>query len=184
MSSDGLASFGYELGLLKRVRRSGWWHAGVRDPESVGEHSLRTAQLAALIAAEEGASPERAAFLAVWHDTQEIRTGDLPLTAVDYLRKPEPREITADQTASLPDRSRSLVREAVDEYETRSSAEALCAKDADKLEMLLQAVEYRDVGVRRVDGWIDSARKDMKTETGQRIAEAAVNLSPLAWRDR
>jgi len=77
--SEALASFGYELGILKRIRRSGWWHAGVRDPESVGEHSLRAAQLAALIAAEEGASPERAAFLAVWHDTQETRTGDLPL---------------------------------------------------------------------------------------------------------
>src|SRR5690242_21398926 len=104
MTFEGLAAFGYELGLLKRVRRSGWWHAGVRDPESVGEHSLRAAQLAALLAAEEGASPERAAFLALWHDTQETRTGDLPLTAVDYLRKPEPRAITADQTDGLPDR--------------------------------------------------------------------------------
>ena len=33
-------------------------------------------------------------------------------------------------------------------------------------------------------GWIDSARKGMRTETGQRIADAAVHLSPLAWRDR
>ncbi|GAB3135947.1 HD domain-containing protein [Amycolatopsis sp. NPDC004378] len=182
--SEPLAAFGYELGLLKRVRRSGWWHAGVRDPESVGEHSLRAAQLAALIAAEEGASPERAAFLAIWHDTQETRTGDLPLTATDYLRKPEPREITADQTASLPARSQELVRTAVDEYETRSSAESVCAKDADKLEMLLQALEYRDVGVQRVDEWIESARKGLKTETARKIAEAALTLSPLAWRDR
>ncbi|WP_410666462.1 HD domain-containing protein [Amycolatopsis sp. cmx-4-68] len=182
--SESLASFGYELGLLKRVRRSGWWHAGVRDPESVGEHSLRAAQLAALIAAEEGAAPERAAFLALWHDTQETRTGDLPLTAVGYLRKPEPREITADQTASLPEKSRALVREAVDEYETRESAEALCAKDADKLEMLLQALEYRDVGVQRVDEWIESAQKGLTTETARKIAEAALTLSPLSWRDR
>lgn len=184
MTSEGLAAFGYELGLLKRVRRSGWWHAGVRDPESVGEHSLRAAQLAALLAAEEGASPERAAFLALWHDTQETRTGDLPLTAVEYLRKPEPRAITADQTAGLPSRSRELVRDAVDEYETRESAEALCAKDADKLEMLLQALEYRDVGVRRVDEWIESARKGLTTETAKRVAEAALTLSPMAWRDR
>ncbi|WP_410637087.1 HD domain-containing protein [Amycolatopsis sp. lyj-346] len=182
--SEALASFGYELGLLKRIRRSGWWHAGVRDPESVGEHSLRAAQLAALLAVEEGASPERAAFLALWHDTQETRTGDLPLTANDYLRKPEARQITADQTASLPPRSRDLVREAVDEYETRESAEAWCAKDADKLEMLLQALEYRDVGVRPVGEWIESARKGLKTETARKVAEAAMTLSPLAWRGR
>lgn len=186
MSDDAaaLAAFGYELGVLKRIRRAGWWHAGVRDPESVAEHSMRVAQLAAIIAAEEGADPARASFLALWHDTQETRTGDLPHTASGYLTKPEPREITADQTEKLPEHTREMVRGAVDEYESRESAEALCAKDADKLEMLLQAVEYRDIGVRRVEGWIESAHKGLTTGTGQRIAEAAVTLSPLAWRDR
>ncbi|MEV4642242.1 HD domain-containing protein [Actinoplanes sp. NPDC049548] len=182
--AQGLAGFGYELGLLKRVRRSGWWHAGVKDPESVADHTMRAAQLAALIAAEEGADPARAALLALWHDTQETRTGDLPHTAGPYLAKPDPRRITADQTERLPERSRSLVRKAVDEYEARETLEARCAKDADKLEMLLQAVEYRDAGVARTDGWIDSARKDLHTDTGRRIAEAAVTLSPLSWRDR
>jgi putative hydrolase of HD superfamily len=179
-----LAAFGYELGLLKRIRRTGWWHAGVRDPESVAEHTMRVAQLAALIAVEEGADPARASFLALWHDTQETRTGDLPHTAAKYVTKPDPRQITADQTESLPERSREMIREAVDDYESRQSAEALCAKDADKLEMLLQAVEYREIGVQRVDGWIDSALKDLRTETARRIAEAAVNMSPLSWRDR
>ena len=94
------------------------------------------------------------------------------------------RQITGDQTAKLPARSRDVIRGAVDDYESRQTAEALCAKDADRLEMLLQAVEYRDVGVHRVDGWIDSARRSLTTGTGQRIADAAVTLSPLAWRER
>lgn len=182
--AEGIAAFGYELGLLKRVRRSGWWHAGVDDPESVAEHTMRTAQLAALNAAEEGADPARAAFLALWHDSQETRTGDLPHTATPYLTKPDPRRITADQTERMPERSRALVRGAVDEYESRETLEARCAKDADKLEMLLQAVEYREAGVLRTDGWIDSARENLSTETGRRIAEAALTLSPLSWRDR
>ncbi|GID31940.1 HD domain-containing protein [Paractinoplanes brasiliensis] len=182
--AEALAGFGYELGLLKRIRRSGWWHVGVRDPESVAEHTMRAAQLAALIAAEEGADPTRAAFLALWHDSQETRTGDLPHTAAVYLAKPDPRQITADQTALLPERSRAVVRTAVDEYEARETLEARCAKDADKLEMLLQAVEYRETGVQRTEGWIDSATKDLHTETARRIAEAAATLSPLSWRER
>src|SRR5690242_2721064 len=145
---------------------------------------MRAAQLAAILAAEEGADPARAALLALWHDSQETRTGDLPHTVDRYLTKPDPRQITADQTEKLPERSRGMIRRAVEEYESRQTAEAQCAKDADKLEMLLQAIEYRDVGVQRVEGWIDSARKSLKTETAQRIAEAAVTLSPLAWRDR
>ena len=34
-----LAGFGYELGLLKRLRRTGWWHVGVDNPESVAAHT-------------------------------------------------------------------------------------------------------------------------------------------------
>ena len=126
--SAALAAFGFELGILKRVRRAGWWHVGVRDPESVAEHSLRVAQLAALIAAEEGADPARAAFLALWHDTQETRTGDLPHTATAYVGKPDARRITADQRAGLPD--------------------------------------------------------GLSTATARRVADAAMTLSPLAWRSR
>jgi putative hydrolase of HD superfamily len=182
--STGIAAFGYELGILKRVRRAGWWHLGVRDPESVAEHSLRVAQLAALLAVEEGGNPERAAYLALWHDSQETRTGDLPHTARSYLTKPDARTITADQTADLPEPARESVRHAVDEYENVQTVEARCAKDADKLEMLLQAVEYRDAGVARVEGWIESAREGIVTETGRRVAEAALAVSPLAWRSR
>ncbi|MBF0384955.1 MAG: HD domain-containing protein, partial [Candidatus Omnitrophica bacterium] len=35
-----------EAGLLKRVKRSGWWVAGIKDPESVAEHSFRCAVIA------------------------------------------------------------------------------------------------------------------------------------------
>lgn len=178
-----LAAFGFELGILKRVRRAGWWHAGVRDPESVAEHSLRAAQLAGLLAAEEGADPARAAYLAIWHDSQETRTGDLPHTVRPYLTKPDPERITADQTAGLPAQAGDNVRAAVAEYEAAATPEARCARDADKLEMLFQAVEYRDIGVRRVPEWIDSALKGLTTTTARRVAEAAVELSPLAWRD-
>nr|CEL22210.1 metal-dependent phosphohydrolase, HD sub domain [Kibdelosporangium sp. MJ126-NF4] len=76
------------------------------------------------------------------------------------------------------------MRRAVDEYESGETAEALCANDADKLEMLLQAVEYRETGVQRVDGWIESARKSLRTNTAKRVAEAAIEVSPLAWRER
>ncbi|HEY0637631.1 MAG TPA: HD domain-containing protein [Pseudonocardiaceae bacterium] len=179
-----LAAFGYELGVLKRVRRAGWWHAGVRDPESVAEHTARTAQLAALIAAEEGADPMRAAFLALWHDTQETRIGDIPHTARPYLDKPNPQQVTADQTEHLPTAVRDVIRAAVKEYEAKQTPEARCAADADKLEMLLQAIEYREAGVARTDGWITSAQKGLTTHTAQRIADAALITSPLEWRRR
>src|SRR5690606_38488603 len=68
------------------------------------------------------------------------------------------------------------------EFEAVETVEARCAKDADKLEMLLQAVEYRDVGVAQVDRWIESARKDLRTATARRVAEVAVTMPSLSWR--
>lgn len=183
LGAEGLARFAFELGVLKRVRRAGWWHAGVRDPESVAEHSLRVAQLAALIAAEEGADPARAAFLALWHDSQETRTGDIPHTARPYMTKPDNRRITKDQVEGLSRASADVVVSAVAEYESETTIEARCARDADKLECLIQAVEYRSSGNRDVGPWITSSRASITTITAKRIADAAVEVDPLAWRE-
>jgi putative hydrolase of HD superfamily len=183
-SAHAIASLAFELGLLKRVRRSGWWQIGVSDPESVADHSLRVAQLATAIAAEEGADPARAALLAIWHDSQESRTGDIPHTAKPYLDKPVPSAITADQTAHLPESAGKTIRAAVDEYEEQRTPEARCAKDADKLECLIQAIEYQQAGHANAQGWIDSSRKALTTNTAQRIADAALTTSVLAWRGR
>ncbi|MDX6236957.1 MAG: hypothetical protein QOG10_1772 [Kribbellaceae bacterium] len=180
----GVVAFAYEMGVLKRLRRAGWWHVGVRDPESVAEHSLRVAQLAALIASEEGGDPARAACLGMWHDSQETRIGDIPHGARPYVEVASNERITDDQTAVLPDKAAKSIREAVLEYESAETTEARCAKDADRLECLMQAIEYRESGYQRVDGWIESSRSRIQTPFGQRLAEAALHTSPLAWRDR
>ena len=55
---------------------------------------------------------------------------------------------------------------------------------AHKLECLMQAVEYRAGGNVGVEGWISSSRAALRTDTAIRIADAAVRISPVAWRDR
>ncbi len=74
---DEISAFAYQVGHLSRSPRSGWLLAGVRDPESVAEHSHRAAVLAYIIATMEGADPHRACTLAVFHDLPETRTTDL-----------------------------------------------------------------------------------------------------------
>ncbi|MFD4814675.1 HD family hydrolase, partial [Streptomyces sp. NPDC058418] len=128
---SAVAHFLFEAGTLKHARRTGWWMAGVRDPESVAEHSWRASLIATIIAKLEGADPARAAFLAVWHDTQETRTGDVNYLGRKYSSSADPREVTADQTAGMPDVLASTVRDLVSEYEAKESPEAICARDAD-----------------------------------------------------
>lgn len=185
MSADELtavADFLFEAGTLKRQKRTGWWMAGVQDPESVADHSWRTALLASIIAKLEGADPAQAAFLAVWHDTQETRTGDVNYLGKKYSQgEADPRDVTADQVAGMPEVVAEAVRGLVAEYEAKESPEAVCARDADKLECLVQGVEYKAQGYAHAQRWIDNSRGRLVTKTAQALADAVLERDSLDW---
>ncbi|MGW0558228.1 HD domain-containing protein [Streptomyces sp. NPDC002926] len=178
---SAVAHFLYEAGTLKHARRTGWWMAGVRDPESVAEHSWRTSLIASIIAKLEGADPARAAFLAVWHDSQETRTGDVNYLGKKYSSGANPEDVTADQTAGMPEVLASTVRDLVAEYEAKETPEAICARDADKLECMLQGIEYKAQGHENAQRWIDNSRGRLVTETGQRLADELLSQGSLDW---
>jgi len=178
---SAVARFLYEAGTLKQTRRTGWWMAGVRDPESVAEHSWRTALLATIIAKLEGADPARAAYLAVWHDSQETRTGDVNHLGKKYSSDADPRAVTDDQVAGMPEVLASAVREIVAEYEAKESPEAICARDADKLECMIQGVEYKAQGYANAQRWIDNSRGRLVTKSANELADAVLATGSLEW---
>jgi putative hydrolase of HD superfamily len=177
----GEAGYLLELGLLKRARRSGWWIAGIRDPESIAEHSWRTAIVGMIIASHEGADPARTSMLCSVHDTPETRIGDIPKIGKHYLKATDPVDINADQTAECTDPARTVLRDAIAEFEAQQTIEARCARDADKLECLIQAVEYQHQGVTTVQRWIDNSLAALKTDTARDLATEIINANPLAW---
>ncbi|WP_405759014.1 HD domain-containing protein [Streptomyces sp. NBC_01420] len=182
--TDDLSAVGrflFEAGTLKHTRRTGWWMAGVRDPESVAEHSWRTSLIASLIAKLEGADPAKAALLAVWHDTQETRTGDVNYVGKKYAPAGDPQAVTADQTTGMPEALASAIQDVITEYEAKESPEAICARDADKLECLLQGIEYKAQGYENAQRWIDNSRARLVTETGQRLAAELLEQDSLDW---
>lgn len=185
MSDDhdaaGAMRFIFEAGVLKRAARTGWWFAGVKDPESIADHSFRTALIGMMLAAMEGADPARVSMLCVLHDTQETRITDIPHIARRYLTAAPNATVTADQVAACPPAVADLINAAVAEYEAGETPEAVVARDADKLECLVQAVEYRHQGVNDVQRWIDSSRAALQTASAHRLAEAALSGQPLAW---
>lgn len=184
-ASDGTAAditaFLYEIGQLKRYPRTGWLTAGVPSPESVADHSYRAAVIAAVLAAMEGADPQRAAFLALWHDSQEARTTDLSHLTKKVVTAQPAESVTAAQVSRLPAGLAALIAGAVGEYEARRSPEARCARDADKLELLLQAREYADQGHPGLRPFLDSARSAISTGSARELAEEALRQGSLDW---
>lgn len=177
----GAMSFIFETGVLKRAARTGWWFAGIKDPESIAEHSFRTAIIGMMLAAMEGADPARVSMMCLLHDTQETRITDIPHIARRYLTAAPNTEVTADQVAGCPPAVADAIKAAVAEYETGETIEAVVARDADKLECLVQAVEYRHQGTNSVQRWIDSSRAAFKTTSAHRLADAAEQGQPLTW---
>ena len=125
---EGLTNFLYEMGLLKRYKRTGWMIAGIDNPESIAEHSFRTAIIGYLLAVMEGADPAKTAALCLFHDTQETRIGDVPSVGKAYVVTAPNPEVTADQVAGFPAEASQAVRGLVEEYEARESQAGLACQ--------------------------------------------------------
>ncbi len=179
---EAVSNFLYELGLLKRIRRTGWWVAGVRDPESVAEHTFRTAVLGLVLATLEGADPFRTAVMCLIHDLPETRIGDLHRLNRRYL-DPEVAESRAfsHQVHPLPEGTAEKLTELFLEFNESATREALVARDADVLECLIQAREYQAQGCSSVTDWIDNAFTQLQTTSARRLAQACMKADPKQW---
>jgi putative hydrolase of HD superfamily len=178
----GTAGYLLEMGMLKRAKRTGWWIAGVKDTESIAEHSFRTAVVGSVLALMEGADPAKVALMCVFHDTQETRIGDIPHIGRRYVEAASNEKVTADQVSAAVPAVAVGINRVVDEYENGDSIEVVVAHDADKLECLLQAVEYREQGHGNVQNWIDTSLAALKTVSAQELAQAALNMTSVEWQ--
>ena len=73
-----LIDFFHEIGSLKDLKRTGWLMRKVSNPESVADHSFRTAVMALILAPRLKLNTEKCLKMAVLHDLAEARIGDIP----------------------------------------------------------------------------------------------------------
>jgi len=179
---NDIAKFLYEIGQLKRVKRSGWWIAGVKDPESVAEHSFRTAVIAYLLARLEKADPGKAVLMALFHDLPETRTNDAHRIVRRYADwRDVDRKAMTEQSKRLPGAVANEVASFFEEFEKEVSPEAKLARDADLLECLIQAREYQALGYQDVADWILNAQTALITESAKAIAAECLRTDPKEW---
>lgn len=152
---------------LKDETRTGWELRGVREPESVADHSWGTALLCLLFAGEAGVGLERCLSIAAVHDLAEAETGDVAtrvfpeeqavsaeekqvreLGAMKRLAaglKPQGRRRAAE-TEELPGLQHAAgtlgIFELWKEYEENSTPEAVFVRDMNLIDMCLQALKY------------------------------------------
>ncbi|MBS1786553.1 MAG: HD family hydrolase [Acidobacteria bacterium] len=169
--SSNIISFVREMMRLKAVPRTGWLLRGIRDVESVADHSFGVALLGMLLAdlaQRQGLEPdvEKILRMALLHDLTEARTGDLPNTIKRYFDKgalhAADQQIADEMLSGLG----AIGEEYLllwQEYEQRSSLESRIVKAADKLDLLLQAREYEKGGASTLQEFWESSELDFSS---------------------
>ncbi|XP_062218364.1 uncharacterized protein LOC133918485 isoform X2 [Phragmites australis] len=136
---------------LKTTKRAGWVRRGVQAPESVADHMYRMGVMALVAADLPGVDRDRCVKMAIVHDIAEAIVGDItPSDGVPKEEKSRREKEALDRMCELlGGGSRAQeIRELWMEYEENASLEAKLVKDFDKVEMILQALEYEKVKIR------------------------------------
>ncbi|MBW1720922.1 MAG: HD domain-containing protein [Deltaproteobacteria bacterium] len=175
---DALVNFLFEVGMLKRTPRTGYQFLG-SGGESVAEHSFRTAVIGYLLSSgENGADPLKTVLMCLFHDLHEARTGDH-----NYVNK---RYVAVDEERAVKDLARDLpfgeeIITLTEEFNHSQSLEAMIARDADQLDLILELKQQLDLGNKYANEWLSYAVKRLQTESARGLARSILNTDSADW---
>jgi len=158
-----------EVMRLKAVMRTGWLLRGVRNVESIADHTFGVAWAAMWLADQARArgmqvDVERVLRMALLHDLTEARTGDLPSTIKAYFDSATLKAADGRAARAMLEPLGELGGQYLElwhDYEARASLEARIVKAADKIDLLLQASEYEQGGARGLEEFWQNAEEDL-----------------------
>lgn len=136
-------------GVLKNVPRTGWVLKGVKDAESVADHTWRMSLLVSLLTPR---NLDRLKLLemCVIHDLGEIDVGDTVWEKGKKVIGSQPSKRRAELKVmknifgTYPDGKKYI--KLLKEFNENKTPEARFLKKLDKFEMALQALEYEQKG--------------------------------------
>jgi putative hydrolase of HD superfamily len=180
-----LLNFITEAGMLKRVRRSGWWVLGIKDVETVAEHSFRCAVLGYIIACMENVPPYKVLLMTLFNDIQEARINDLHKMSQRYFKfqKAEDKAFR-EQVSSLPNILKDELLGMHQEYKRQKTQASIIARDADILECLIQAKEYKEHGFKEAFKFMKKAPSFLRTKSAKKLWAMARTTNLNKWWEK
>lgn len=173
-----ITNFVYEIGILRKTPRSGFWFLGTGE-QSVAEHLFRTAYIAyALAYLTPKADKNKIILMALVHDLAEGRTSDLNYVHQRYGRLAEAKAFD-DITAAVP--FGATLRDLYLEEQAKKTLEARIVKDADRLEWIASLREEEVKGNKKAKEWIATATKRLDTSAAKKIGGLLLKTHPDHW---
>lgn len=155
---------------LKTTKRAGWVMKDIQNPESVADHMYRMGLMGLIASDIPGINRDKCIKMAIVHDMAEAIVGDItPSDGIPKLEKSRREREALDYMCRLLGGG-SRAKEIGDlwmEYEESSSPEARIVKDFDKVEMILQALEYENEQGKDLDDFFQSTAGKFQTDIGK-----------------
>ena len=171
----------FVLGQLKRIDHEGWKLLGIKSPESVAEHNLRAAQIAFVLAKlEDYPNPFEACTLALFHELEECRIGDIHKVARRYVKSYDEEKAVREQVKKLG-RIGNEIFELWKKVKKLDSKASIIAKDADLLEMAATAKELMEKGYDYAKNWIKNISRKLRTKSAKRLLEGLEEVNSDEW---
>jgi putative hydrolase of HD superfamily len=116
--------------------------------------------------------------LCLFHDLPEARTGDM-----NYVNK---KYVDVNEEKAVRELTETLffgeeIKAAVDEFNANQTPEAIIARDADQLALILQLKEYDDLGNKYCPEWIAYASKRLNSENAKKMAACIMQTDSSEW---
>ncbi|KAJ8750880.1 hypothetical protein K2173_016061 [Erythroxylum novogranatense] len=163
---------------LKTTKRAGWVKRDVNEPESIADHMYRMGLMALVAPDIPGINRDRCVKMAIVHDIAEAIVGDItPMDGISKTEKSRREQEALDHMCKLIGGG-PRAQEMFDlwmEYEENSSSEAKLVKDFDKVEMILQALEYEKEQGKDLDEFFQSTVGKFQTDVGKAWAMEIVS---------
>ncbi|ESQ46322.1 hypothetical protein EUTSA_v10000291mg [Eutrema salsugineum] len=155
---------------LKTTPRAGWVKRDVQNPESIADHMYRMGLMALISSDIPGVNREKCMKMAIVHDIAEAIVGDItPSCGVSKEEKNRRESEALEHMCKLlgGGERATEVAELWREYEANASPEAKVVKDFDKLEMILQALEYEQDQGKDLEEFFQSTAGKFQTDIGK-----------------
>ena len=158
---------------LKNVQRKGWIDKiGIKNPESVADHSFSMTLMSMIVSELHGLDTNKIVKMSLLHDLAEANVGDFTPGEISKTKKLElENDAMRKILTELPNELIKNYQDVWDEFLIGKSEESIFVHEMDKLEMAFQAKQYMDEGnsKEKIQPFIDSANNEIKNKNLKEI---------------
>ena len=151
---EEIIDFIHEVGKLKQIKRTYCIIEGIKNSESVADHSFRTSALALFFAKKCNLDENKCVKMAIIHELAEIRVGDIIALDKKSYNKKIDLEKRAIKQILKKIKKEEICKEIYSlwkEYTNRKTPESKFVYELNVLEFLFQIDEYEKEGYRNFD---------------------------------